>query len=75
MLLTNEQLETIRNGKSVRFNEGGTDLVVLRADQFERLRNSLYDDSGWTDEELILLALEDANSLGWEGMDAYQGMD
>jgi hypothetical protein len=31
-----------------------------------------YDDSPWTDEEMNLLAAEDANTLGWEGMEAYQ---
>ena len=36
MQLTNEQLEAVRSGESVRLNEGGTDLVVLRADVFER---------------------------------------
>ncbi len=75
MLLTNDQLEAVRKGKSVRLNEGGTDMVVLRADQFERLRNSLYDDSPWTDEEMSILASEDADALGWEGMEFYQDMD
>jgi hypothetical protein len=56
-------------------NEGGTDIVVLRADLFERLRGLLYDDSPWTDEEMDLLATEDADALGWEGMEAYQDGD
>jgi hypothetical protein len=75
MALTNEQLEAVRNAKSVRLNEGGTDLVVLRADVFERLRGLLYDASAWTDDEMDLLALEDAESLGWEGMEAYQDLE
>jgi hypothetical protein len=75
MQLTQEQLEAVRNGESVRLNEGGTDLVVLRADVFERLRDLVYDDSPWTDEEMDLLAAEDADALGWEGMEAYQDGD
>lgn len=75
MQLTNEQLEAIRNGQSVRLQENGTDLVVLRADLFERLRGLLYDDSPWTDEEMDLLAVEDANVPGWEGMEVYQDDD
>ncbi|HVC96787.1 MAG TPA: hypothetical protein VND64_24120 [Pirellulales bacterium] len=39
---------------------------------YERLADMLYDDSPWTDEEMGLLAAEDANTLGWEGMEAYQ---
>ena len=75
MQLTNEQLEAVRSGESLRLQEGGTDLVVLRADVFDRLRDLLYDDSPWTDEEMDLLAAEDADALGWEGMEAYQDDD
>jgi hypothetical protein len=75
MELTKEQMETVRDGKPVRLNEEGTELVVVRADVFERLRDLRYDDEPWSDEEMDLLAAEDADSLGWEGMDAYQGED
>jgi hypothetical protein len=73
MQLTNEQLEAIRSGESVRLTEGGTEVVILRADVFERIKGQMYDDSTWTDEEMDLLAAEDADSLGWEGMETYQG--
>jgi hypothetical protein len=75
MQFTQEQLEAVRRGQSVHLHEGGTDLVVLRADIFERLRDSLYDDSPWSDEEMDLLAAEDADALGWEGMEPYQDDD
>jgi hypothetical protein len=75
MQLTDDQLKAIRGGESVRVEHGGTELVVLRADLFERLRESAYDTSPWTDEEMDLLAAESADGLGWEGMDAYQGDD
>jgi hypothetical protein len=72
MRLSTEQLAAVKKGQSVHVNEEGTDLVVLRADLFERLRHALYDDSGWTDEEMDLLAAENADALGWEGMEGYQ---
>jgi hypothetical protein len=75
MPFTHEQLETVRRGQPVHLNEGGTELVLLRADVFERLRDLLYDDSPWSDEEMDLLAAEDADTLGWEGMEPYQGDD
>jgi hypothetical protein len=75
MQLTRDQLEAIRDGETVRLREEGTDLVVMRADLFERLQRSGYDDSAWTDEEMDLLAAEDAESLGWAGMEAYQDRD
>jgi len=72
MQLTQEQLDTVRQGNSIRLTESNTDLVVVRADVFERLQASQYEDDSWTDDEMALLAAEDANRLGWEGMDAYQ---
>ncbi len=72
MPMTKEQLEAVRSGVSVRLKEEGTDMVVLRADLFERLRGLLYDDSPWTDDEMDLLAAEDADLLGWDGTEAYQ---
>lgn len=47
--------------------------VLVRVDEYERLKEDAYDASPWTDEEMDLLAAEDADSLGWDGMDAYQG--
>jgi hypothetical protein len=72
MELTREQLDAVQRGTAVRLTEAGTDLVLLRADVFERLRDSLYDASPWTDDEMDLLAAEDADRLGWEGMEDYQ---
>jgi hypothetical protein len=48
---------------------------VVRADVFERLNTLLYDASPWTDEEMDLLAAADADSLGWDGMEAYEHGD
>jgi hypothetical protein len=75
MPLTKEQLQAVRNGESVRLNEDGTDMVLLRADVFERLRDLVYNTSPWSDDEMDLLAAEDAGALGWEGMEAYQDGD
>jgi hypothetical protein len=44
--------------------------VLLREDQLQRLNELAYDASPWTEEEMDLLAAEDAESLGWEGMEA-----
>jgi hypothetical protein len=45
MELTKDQLEAVRGGESVRLNEDGTKLVVVRADVFERLNGLRYEDS------------------------------
>ena len=75
MGLTKKQLDAIRTGESVRLTEDDTEIVVLRADLFDRMEHLLYDSSPWTDEEMDLLAAEDANGLGWEGMEVYQDGD
>jgi hypothetical protein len=73
MQLTQEQLDAARSGNSVRLTEANTDLILVRADVFQRLQALQYDASPWTDDEMALLAAEDADRLGWEGMDAYEG--
>ncbi len=72
MQITQEQLDAVRKEGLVRLTGAGADLVVVRADVLERLQASQYDDSPWTNEEMALLAAEDADALGWDGMDAYQ---
>jgi hypothetical protein len=69
MGLTKAQLDAIRTGEPVRLTEEDTDLVVVRADVFDRMERLLYDASPWTDQEMDLLAAEDADALGWEGME------
>jgi hypothetical protein len=72
MVITNEQILAIKKGDAVRFSEEGTELVLVRADLFDRLQEIRYDDGPWTDDEMDLLAAEDADRLGWDGMEAYQ---
>jgi hypothetical protein len=45
--------------------------VLLRVDEYKRLKEDAYDDSPWTREELHALAWEAGKHLGWEGMDEY----
>jgi PHD/YefM family antitoxin component YafN of YafNO toxin-antitoxin module len=43
--------------------------VLLRLDEYERLKEDAYDDSPWTREELQALAWEVAERTGWEEYD------
>jgi hypothetical protein len=45
--------------------------VLLRVDEYERLKEDEYDDSPWTKEELQALAWEAGKEVGWEDMDEY----
>jgi PHD/YefM family antitoxin component YafN of YafNO toxin-antitoxin module len=51
------------------------EFVLLRKAEYERLKEADYDTEPWTEEEMAQLASEDADSLGWDGMDAYQDED
>jgi hypothetical protein len=72
MQLTQEQFDAVKRGVSLRLTEAGTEVVIVRADLFERLNAPRHDDDPWTDDEMDMLAAEDADGLGWEGMEAYQ---
>jgi len=43
--------------------------VLLRADEYERLKQQEYDDSPWTREELQALAWETGEQTGWDEYD------
>lgn len=45
--------------------------VLLRVDEYERLKDEDYDDSALTREELLARAWEAGKSIGWEDMDEY----
>ncbi len=45
--------------------------VLLRIDEYERLKAEDYDDSEWTSEERHALAWETGKHAGWEDMDEY----
>ena len=45
--------------------------VLLRIDEYERLKEDEYDDSPWTSAELQALTWEAGKHAGWEDMDEY----
>ncbi|MEX2317498.1 MAG: hypothetical protein WD669_10135 [Pirellulales bacterium] len=46
--------------------------VLLRMDEYERLRREAYDDSSWTREELEALAWQAAEGSDWDEYDTPQ---
>jgi hypothetical protein len=48
--------------------------VLLRMEEYERLKAVEYDDSPWTSEERHALAWETGKHAGWEDMDEYDDM-
>jgi hypothetical protein len=74
--LTEEMRKAVREqtGTPIRLVDPTTQevFVLLRAEDYFRLLD--YDASPWTDEEMDLLRAENADLLGWEGMEAYQDL-
>ncbi|HKI32318.1 MAG TPA: hypothetical protein VKA46_10655 [Gemmataceae bacterium] len=77
--LTEEMRRAVRQQPSepLRLVDPGTQetFILLRAEEYDRIKEADFDAGPWTDEEMDRLAAEDADSLGWEGMKAYQEED
>jgi hypothetical protein len=75
MELTEQQVQALANPEATppRLVNPRTQetFVLLRVDEYERLKAEAYDDSRWTREELQALAWEAGTHLGWEDMDEY----
>jgi hypothetical protein len=73
--LTEQQMQALENpeGTPPRIVNPRTKetFVLLRVDEYERLKEDEYDDSPWTREELQALAWEAGRHAGWEDMDEY----
>ena len=73
--LTEQQIQALENPEATppqvvnpRTKET---FVLLRADEYKRLKENEYDDSPWTREELHALAWEAGKEAGWEDMEEY----
>ena len=73
--LTEQQMQAFENPEAIppRIVNPRTKetFVLLSVEEYERLRESEYDDSPLTREELHSLAWEAGKHLGWEDMDEY----
>lgn len=71
--LTEQQVKALENPDATppRIVNPGTKeiFVLLRVEEYERLKEQEYDDSPWTREELQALAWEAAEHTGWEEYD------
>ncbi|MGC8638517.1 MAG: hypothetical protein ACP5XB_01420 [Isosphaeraceae bacterium] len=79
IVLTEEQQQKLDSGQAVDVTDARTSrpYVVLRKDVYERVRQLLYDDSEWTEDELRLQLAGSAEGNGWDepGMEAYDRYD
>jgi hypothetical protein len=73
--LTEQQSQALEGSETTSLRlvnpRTGETFVLLRLDEYERLKHDDYDDSPWTREELQALAWEAGKHAGWEDMDEY----
>jgi hypothetical protein len=71
--LSDQQIDAVKRGEAVKLADGGIELVLLRADLYERVKALLYDDTEWTAGELRSLLAKSAEANGWNEpeMDEY----
>jgi alpha-D-ribose 1-methylphosphonate 5-phosphate C-P lyase len=71
--LTEQQMHALQNPDAIppRFANPRTKetFVLLRVDEYERLKLDQYDDSPWTREELQALAWERVKHQEWDEYD------
>jgi hypothetical protein len=70
---TDAQLQSVRNGQPLRFTQEDTDFVLVRADQYERVK-ALFDDSPLTVDERLVLLQAFGKRAGWDEseLDVYE---
>jgi PHD/YefM family antitoxin component YafN of YafNO toxin-antitoxin module len=71
--LTEQQVQALENAEATPLRvvnpRTKETFVLLRLEEYERLKEDEYDDSPWTREELQALAREVAERTGWEEYD------
>jgi PHD/YefM family antitoxin component YafN of YafNO toxin-antitoxin module len=73
--LTDQQIDAVQHPATTpphvvnpRTNET---FVLLPVEEYQRLKEAMYDDSPWTRDELQALAWEAGKQAGWEETDEY----
>lgn len=73
--LTEQQVQALASPESapprVVNPQTNETFVLLRVDEYERLKEIEFDDSPWTREEIEALAWETGQRAGWGDMDEY----
>jgi hypothetical protein len=77
--LTDEQRQQLESGQVVDITDPQTSqrYVILQKEVYERVRQLLYDDAEWTEDELRLQLARSAKDNGWDepGMEDYDHYD
>jgi alpha-D-ribose 1-methylphosphonate 5-phosphate C-P lyase len=76
--LTEQQVQALENPENTPLRvvnpRTKETFVLLRVEEYERLKEEEYDDSPWTSEERHALAWEAGKHAGWEDMDEYDNI-
>ncbi len=69
--INEEQRERLESGKAVDVTASETKraYVVVRKDVYERVCHLLYDDSEWSEDEMLGVLARSAKEIGWDDPD------
>lgn len=71
--LTQEQRRELQQPEPIAIDpETKETYILVRKEVYERMKELVYDDSPWTDEERDLLAWEAGQTAGWDDMGEYE---
>ena len=74
--LTEQQRQQLSEPETVAIDpQTRQEYVLVRKETYDRMKELLYDDSPWTDEEMDALAWEAGRYAGWEDMPEYDSLD
>jgi hypothetical protein len=74
MNVTAEEVQAAKRGEAVRLTADDVEVVLLRADLYDRIKGVIYDDSPLTPEERLALIQQAGNRAGWDDpeLDVYE---
>ena len=77
--LSEEQRQSLTQGREVSVSDSETkqEYILVLAAVYRRLKNLIYDDREWTQEEQMRLLAESGKRAGWDNpeMDVYDNYD
>jgi hypothetical protein len=74
MNVTAEEMQAAKRGEAVRLTADDIEVVLIRADLYDRIKGAIYDDSPLTQEERLALIQQAGQRAGWDDpeLDVYE---
>jgi len=72
IILTDQQLQELKTINPMAVDPNSKqEYVLVPRETYETMKQALYDDSEWTNDEMDALAWEAGKNAGWDDMSEY----